>query len=293
MINRVTNTGVSAAAQRNLQAAMVRLATVQEKASSLKEISRPSDDPAGAADAMAVRAQQRANEQYTRNAQDAQLWLSTVDNALSDATSVLHRVRDLTVRGANDGALSPAGREAIAIELEELRDGLVAAANTQVMGRSVFAGTSDAGAALGPGNTFGGGTGTVERRTGPSTTVRVDAPGAEAFGEGDASVFSLVQAIADDLRAGTNVGPRLGELDGRLQAVLSTQAAVGARHATAIAAADALLDDAVALEGRRGSLEDADLGTVALELKTQEVAYQAALSASARTLQPTLMDFLR
>ncbi|MET1034976.1 MAG: hypothetical protein ABWX68_07075 [Arthrobacter sp.] len=55
MINRVTNTGVSAAAQRNLLAAMAGRATVQEKASSLQEISRPSDDPAGAADAMAVR----------------------------------------------------------------------------------------------------------------------------------------------------------------------------------------------------------------------------------------------
>lgn len=293
MINRVTNAGASVAAQRNLQAAMQRLATIQEKASSLKEISRPSDDPAGAANAMTVRAQQSANEQYTRNVQDAKGWLSAVDGALTDATSVLHQIRDLTVRGANDGALSPSNREAIAIELDTLKDSLLSAANTRHMGRNVFAGTTDIGAAVGPGYAMGAGLGTVERRTGESTTVRVDADGQAAFGSGGDSVFALVDQIAADLRAGVNVSARLADVDRHLQSVLSVQAASGARHASVLAVEEGLLDEKVALEGQRGSIEDADLGTVALELKVQEVAYQAALSASARVLQPSLMDFLR
>ena len=37
----------------------------------------------------------------------------------------------------------------------------------------------------------------------------------------------------------------------------------------------------------------ADLGSVIMDLKLQETNYQVALAATAKVLQPTLMDFLR
>ena len=43
-----------------------------------------------------------------------------------------------------------------------------------------------------------------------------------------------------------------------------------------------------------GSLVDVlDLPKTILELQLQSVAYQAALGATARVIQPTLLDFLR
>ena len=301
-MTRITTASLSINTERNLQAAMTRLATIQDKAGSRKEIGRPSDDPAGTANVMALRAQQRQNEQFSRNVQDANGWLSTADTALSTVTSILQQVRDLTVQGANDGALSPDGKKAIATELDQLHDALIKAANTQFMGRNVFAGTSDGAAALDP-ESYGVvdvdptyefiGTSGVDRRIGPNSSVRVDVDGAKTFGEGADSVFQLVKNIANDLRAGTNVSTRIDEIDESLQNVLSAQVTVGSIHATVIAADEALLSDSVALEARRSGIEDIDLGSVILELKTQEVAYQAALSAAARTLQPSLMDFLR
>ena len=82
-------------------------------------------------------------------------------------------------------------------------------------------------------------------------------------------------------------------MDTHLQNILATQASVGASHATVRTAEQSLLGDAANLEARRAGTEDIDLATAILELKSQEVAYQAALSAAARTLQPSLMDFLR
>ncbi|WP_372698488.1 flagellar hook-associated protein FlgL [Arthrobacter sp. JSM 101049] len=308
MINRITNAGISAAATRNLQTAMQRLATAQTKASSLEAISRPSDNPAGTATSMAVRAEARANEQYSRNVGDAKGWLATADSALSSATTILNRIRELTVRGANDGSINANGKEAIAIELETLRDSLADAANTQYAGRLVFAGTADASAAVTvkPDETtvetddvtvtFTATGGKVDRRTGPNTTVRVDTDAAEAFGpitEGGDDVFSLITNIIKDLRGGDNISQRIDQVDAAMQNVRDAQTSVGVRHATVLAAESTLMDNAVALEGRRSAVEDIDLGTAILDLKTQEVAYQAALAASARILQPTLMDFLR
>lgn len=294
-MTRITTASLSLNTERNLQAAMTRLATIQNKAGTQKEIGRPSDDPAGTANVMALRAQQRQNEQFSRNVQDANGWLSTTDKAMSTATDILQQVRDLTVKGANDGALSRDAKESIALELDQLHDALLNVANTQFMGRLVFAGTSNDSTAVKAVNgvyEFSGTSG-VDRRIGPNSTVRVDASGVEVFGPGSDSVFKLVKDIGMALRNGTNVSLRIGDVDERLQAVLGAQTTVGATHATVLAADDALLSDSVSLEARRSGIEDIDLGSVILQLKTQEVAYQAALSAASRTLQPSLMDFLR
>jgi len=291
-MTRITTSALSFNAERNLAAAAARLATIQDKIGSNKQISRPSDAPAGAAEAMAVRTEQRQNAQFSRNAADANGWLSSTDVALSAATSLLHRVRDLTAQGANDGALGPEAREAIALELDQLREQMVGVANTQYRGRFLFAGTSDAGSALDENLQFSQGS-EVLRRIGPNSSVRVDADGAAAFGQGPDSVFSLISSIAQDLRNGVNVSSRLETVDAHLQNILATQASVGASHATVRTAEQSLLGDAVNLEARRAGTEDIDPATAILELKSQEVAYQAALSAAARTLQPSLMDFLR
>lgn len=293
-INRIPTVSLMSTADRNIQAAQQRLAAAQEKASSLKELSRPSDDPTAAAEAMAVRAQQRAADQHGRNINNANGWLSTADNALSEATALMHQARDTVLAASNHGALNEQAREAYALQLESIRDGLLSAANTQFAGRSVFAGTSDAPSAFSPQGEYRGVAGdTVQRNIGPTTTIRVDADGEAAFGSGENSIFALLDTIAGQLRAGEPVSGHLDSLQERMDSILSVQAVVGANHATALRAQESLVSEKVALETRRSALEDADLASAALELQTQEVAYQAALASSARILQTSLMDYLR
>lgn len=295
MITRVTHSTLTQSAQRNLQTNMVRLAGLQDQASSPKAITRPSDDPAGTADALRVRGQQRATEQYERNIDNGMGWLTTVDAALSETTDILNRVRDLTVQGANDGVLSQIAREAIAVELDSLSEQLLSQSNTTYLGRTVFAGNSDRGVAFDRTDfSFTGADGsTVERRSGPDSTVRVDADGAAIFGTGSSSVFALVKDIAADLRSGVNVGARLSSIDDRMTTIIGQHAEVGTRHAQVQRAEEALMERSGSLEAQRSGIEDVDLGSVILDLKLQEVAYQSALAVTARVLQPTLMDFLR
>ena len=53
------------------------------------------------------------------------------------------------------------------------------------------------------------------------------------------------------------------------------------------------IQDSLNYEKMRSDAEDADLAEVIMFLKMAETVYQAALSAGARVIQPTLMDFLR
>ena len=150
MVNRVTSQTRMANSQFNLQSAAALLAKLQDSATSLKKITTPSDDPTGTADSMRVRAAQSQTVQFGRNIDDGMGWLSTVDSTLSASTDIMRQVRDLTVPGANDGALSPTAKEAIATALEGLRTDLLGKANTTYLGRTVFAGSSDAGVAFRP-----------------------------------------------------------------------------------------------------------------------------------------------
>jgi flagellar hook-associated protein 3 FlgL len=133
----------------------------------------------------------------------------------------------------------------------------------------------------------------VQRRLDAGTSVRVDSDGAKAFGNGPDSVFALVDNIVADLRSGTNVGPRLNELDARIEALSSERATVGTHHAQLLRAEETNLQQTVALETQRSSIEDLDLAKAVLDLQLQEMQYQASLSVTSRVLQPTLMDFLR
>ncbi|MFT2816637.1 flagellar hook-associated protein FlgL [Leifsonia sp. A12D58] len=295
MISRVTNSALMRTAQRNLQANLSNMAKLQDQATSQKLISKPSDDPTGTTTAMAVRGEQRATSQYTRNAANGNNWLTTIDASLASVTTIMNRVRDLTVQGANDGSMSPTAKEAIAVELEGLRSDLLKEANSEYLGRSVYAGNSDAGAAfvdVAGVLTYTGTGSAVERRVAGNSTVRVDSDGAAVFGTGATSIFSLVDNIVGDLRAGVNVGSRLTEIDSRMKTVTNQQADVGARQTQILKAQETLVSSATTLENQRSSIEDVDLGKVILELKQAQVNYQASLQVTAGVLQPTLMDFL-
>ncbi|NCT91416.1 flagellar hook-associated protein 3 [Cellulomonas sp. APG4] len=294
MINRVTHQTVQASTLANLQLNLGKMSDLQAKLSGGKNITRPSDDPGGTASTLQLRASQRAAEQYSRNTDDALGWLTTVDSALQASVAALRQARDLTVRGANEGSLGQTSRDAIAVELEGIRDAMLAQANTTYLGRSVFAGTSNEGVAFRPDFTWSGQAGaSVERRLASDTTVRADADGSAVFGEGATSVFALIDTIAADLRSGTNVGPRLNEIDAHLETMLGELAAAGTRYAQAEAAQSASVKTLMDLKGQISAIEDIDLAATLVDIQSQEVAYQAALGATARVLQPSLMDFLR
>jgi flagellar hook-associated protein 3 FlgL len=294
MITRVTTQMSMAAAQQRLQAGSARLAQLSDQATSLRNITVPSDDPVGTGRAIAVRGEQAQNAQYARNVDSGAGWLDTTDSTLSGVYSVMNTFRDLTVQGANDGTLGPTDRDALVTQLQGLKKSLLQDANSTYAGRPVFAGSTDQSAAFADDFTWNGtADSSVTRRIASGTTVRVDTDGSAVFGTGADSVFSLIDNVVSDLQNGVNVNPRLNEIDSRLSAIRGVQADVGTRHAAVLSAKETLASQKVDLEGQRSQIEDKDIATAVLDLQLQQTNYQAALAVTAKTLQPTLMDYLR
>ncbi|MFZ7087931.1 flagellar hook-associated protein FlgL [Curtobacterium sp. RRHDQ10] len=294
MLTRVTTQMSMAAAQQRLQAGAAKLAQLSDQATSLKNITVPSDDPVGTGRSIAVRSEQAQNAQYARNADSGAGWLDTTDSTLAGVYSVMNTFRDLTVQGANDGTLGPTDRDAIVTQLQGLKQSLLQDANATYAGRPVFAGSTDSSAAFDDDFTWNGtADATVTRRIASGTTVRVDTDGSAVFGTGADSVFTLIDNVVSDLQKGVNVNPRLNEIDSRLSALRGVQADVGTRHAAVLSAKETLASQKVTLEGQRAQVEDKDVASAILDLQIQQTNYQAALAVTAKTLQPTLMDYLR
>jgi flagellar hook-associated protein 3 FlgL len=291
---RVTDQSMSLAAQRALGERQSRLAAAQSTATSGTRISRPSDDPTGTGEALRVRAELAARAQHQRNIDDGSGWLSATDSALDGATGLLRQARDAAVQGSN-GSLTQAARDSLAAVVDGLRRDLVGAANTRYLGRNVFAGTSDAPSAFTDGTppTYNGAAGAVTRRVGPDETIAVDTDGRTAFGSGSMSAFSVLDAIAADLRAGVDPGPRLAALDGAMTTLVAARADVGNRMTQLQRAGQATTAATTTLTARRAAVEDVDLGQAVLDLQLQQTAYQAALAVTAKVLQPSLTEFLR
>lgn len=302
MITRVTHMSAQRNVLGNMQKNLADMIRLQEQGSSGKRIGKVSDDPASAADSLSLRRDQKANEQYVRNAEDGKAWLNLADSALSSTSSLLRRARDLVVQGSSTGALNPAAREALAAELDGIKSALLDQANTKYLGRSIFAGTSGADMAFDTQDYgFTGAPGsTVERRTSNAVTIRVDTDGAAVFGSNtqdptdpNYSVFALMDDISAQLRSGQDPQDALNAIDARMAQVTTAAATVGARTNQVERAIETAGNNAANFKNDVAGIENIDLAQTIMELKLQEVAYTASLNASARVLQPTLLDYLR
>lgn len=301
---RITNRSINRTVMDGLQGNLGRLQKLQEQLSSGKQVSRPSDSPVATVSAMQYRSQLRQTEQHARNAQDGLSFLGATDQTLTGMIGDAGRVRQLVLAGINATA-SSAEREALAAEVDSLRSGLLDSANARYLDRPIFAGTAaveaaydrDTGAFLGNAGdeTDTSAVGKIERSIAPGVTVRVNVTGPEVFGPPDADLFSLLADVSDHLRSGDTaaLGADLTALDDRLLVIQNQLAKVGARYHQVEAMRDRADNAKLTLTHGLSEVEDIDLPKTIVDLQLQEMAYNAALSATARVIQPSLLDFLR
>jgi flagellar hook-associated protein 3 FlgL len=291
---RVTERSLANTTMVGLQANLARLGVLQEQLSSGKLISRPSDSPTGTTTAMQIRSDQRQLQQYSRNADDGTGWLNSADSALTGAIDLVHQVRSLVLQGMSGGSGSPAAREALAIELDRLRESVLDQANASYLNRPVFGGTTTGRDAFDQTGAYVGDAGQVQRTVGTGVKVRVDSPAAATFGTGAGQLFTVLSQISADLRGDpAALGGDLDLLDGTTNLMQGQLADVGARYNRLVQLGQTATNRAADLQTSLSDVEDIDLPKTIMELQLQQTAYQVALAAAAKVLQPSLQDFLR
>lgn len=290
---RVTQRSISSTTTANLQHSLSQMQRLQDQLSSGRQLSRPSDSPTGTVTALRLRRDLRRGEQLVRNATDGIGWLATADTALTQSIDAMGRVRELALRGRN-GSMSVEDRAAIATEVDALREHLLGIANTTYLGRPLFGGTAAGSVAYDAAGVYQGDAGSISRTVLDGLSVRVNVTGPEVFGPPGSDVFTVLTNIADHLRNDpSQLGGDIAALDQRSVEVQTGLAQVGARYHQVEVMRDRTEGARIEAQNALAEVESVDLPKAITELNMQEVAYQAALAATSRVIQPSLLDFLR
>lgn len=259
-------------------------------------VRHPGDDPTAAGLLVTHRtASQRlaAIEQVADRAADE---LSAADGALGGVNDVLIRARELAIQFAN-GTYSAADRAAGANELRGLSGELLALANTQFGNRYLFAGHRDRTPPFDAAGTFTGDAGIRQLEIAPGVVEDASVRGDVFFkgAGGGVDLFTTLSALETALAANdiTGVQNTLDAFDAAMTQISGGRSRVG--HAANLFAT-AVQTARVARETEdvaAGHLADADMITSASRLALAQRALDAALTASARSFDLTLLSKLR
>jgi flagellar hook-associated protein 3 FlgL len=293
---RITQSMMSNRMLTNLSNSYGDLNKYSQQLSSGKKITKPSDDPVVATKGMSYRTEVRDVEQYKRNLSEAQTWIDNSDSALGNATSALQRIRELAVQASN-GTYEEGQRGNIAQEVDQLKEQLASIANTQVNGKYIFNGSAtdtkpvtinDDGS-----STVDFNTNAVSLTLSKGVEVKMNADGEAAFGE---KLFNDLENLSAALRSDgsdEDLDQYIGALDENIDNLVNERADLGARMNRMDLVASRLDDQELSATKLMSDNEDADMEEVIMNLTSQEAVHRAAMSAGARIIQPTLMDFLR
>jgi flagellar hook-associated protein 3 FlgL len=290
---RITPQITARRSMSNLQRNVEALNRLQSQISSMKALQKPSDSPVGMVSALHYRSDMGRNDQVSRNIDDGLTWLNLADDTLSSVFTQLQHVRDLSIQGAN--ATSDQGaREALANEIEHVKQTIIGLANTKNRDRAIFAGNATGSVAYDTSGNYLGKSAVMERTIAPGVRMQVNVNGDEVFGTPGNDVFSMLTQLANDMRLNpSQLGTDVSALDARIQGVQNSLGSVGARTQRLQTMKDRNSMDGITLKQSLSSVEDVDLAQASLELQMQQVAYQAALQTTAKVIQPSLVDFLK
>jgi flagellar hook-associated protein 3 FlgL len=307
---RITQNVTSRQVLGNLQFSLQKLQDLQNQLSSGKQLVKPSDDPSGAVSAMSLRSDAKRTAQYSRNAQDGLGWLNTADTTLNSALESIQRVRSLVLQGASS-TTDAEGRTALAAEVKTAKEALIGIANTTYQDRPIFAGTANPTGQTPPQQTYdsagnyNGNASPIYRTIGPDAQVQVNLAGPTVWGTpGADDMWHILNDIETHLNSTDPLevnklsnpsGSVLSDIDRLDNARLNIQnrlSEVGARTHRTEQMQGRADDNAMTIQSNLSTIENVDIAQTIVNLNMQSAAYQAALSATAKVIQPSLVDFL-
>ena len=268
---------------------------LQNQLSTGLRISKPSDDPVGIENAMRLKSNISSVEQWKSNADSAVEYMNTSDSILGDMTSMLQRVKELAVQGAN-GTLTTTDKGVVADEVDQIKDQLKMMANTQVGSRYIFSGTAtdkeliptDGSTSVANGNP-------VNFQVGNNKPVDISVNGQKLFGDNTSGIVATLTNLSTALRANnsTDINTALGTIDTNIDNVIALRSELGARTNRITAIRDQLDSTSTNLQQNLSDIQDADMAKTITDFTNQQNTYKAALAVGAQIIQPSLVDFMK
>jgi len=302
---------------------------LQLKGSTLKRVSKPSDDPVGNLEIMSIRSQNVDANQYLRNASFAQTHLSFTENILEEMTDLLVKAKELAV-GQASNIYSPEIRQGVAKEIHQMRQQLVSLANKRMGNRYIFAGQKVLTRPFDADGKFSGDNNKIQIEINKDVFLPINLTGGEIFFSKEKRPvqredlnletpeqlldMNLVRAPAstspemvhvsvfDEMRSLENalltnnpeiIQGLLENLDTTIERVVAFRTEMGALTNTISNSENNIEKTRLINEAQKSKIEDADVAELMSNLQKEQNVLKATYKASANLMNTSLMDFLR
>jgi flagellar hook-associated protein 3 FlgL len=306
---------------------------LQLKGSTLKRISKLSDDPIGNVELLAIRSQNVDATQYLRNLNFAQTQLSFTEGVMEEMTDLLVKAKELAI-GQASSIFSPELRHGVSKEIHQIRQQILSIANKRMGNRYLFSGQKTLTRPFDQAGQYQGDKNKISIEinkdvfipiniTGESlffsktkkpfekADVDLKEPGTEVDLNIDTAVArhpasnpteTVTVSVFDELRALENamltdnpqiIQSLLERLDDSIERTVTMRTELGALTNT-ISNSETNIEKMKLLnETYKSKIEDADVTELMGNLQKEQAVLKATYQASSNLMNTNLMDFLR
>lgn len=266
-----------------LQRGAVDFSRINQQMASGKRILKPSDDPLGTVQLMSLKKEQANLQQYDANIESSRRHLGSAETYITSISDTLLRLRDLTLEAGN-GAYGQSERQALASEMQSLKETLMDTANSKGSnGKYLFSGSEVNKAPVSDPDPVAGtyqyqGDNAVRQvsvSSGVQVPTNVDIE--QVFFNGGDDFFQGLDAFIKELETspdGVSDGMKvmLGKIDTSMDSNLELLTDVGSKLSALNQVKDTNSDITLYSKTLQLSLESLDYGQASMQLSQAELA---------------------
>ncbi len=179
-MTRVSENSSTAALKFALNKTKAKMEDLQLKGSTLKSITKPSDNPVSNVEAMALSSSTSDNIQYLKNSEFALLSLNVTEKSLEELTDILTKAKEIAISQSSD-FFNADVRKNVANEVQQLYNQTLAISNKKVGLKHIFSGTNTLTAPFDPNGVYKGDSGHINLEVSRNFFVPTNLNGEEVF----------------------------------------------------------------------------------------------------------------
>jgi len=303
---RITNSMTINTFLRNVSLVSGDINKYQNQISTGKLYQYASEAPIAAAQSIRYKSRIAQLEQNQANIDDANEILKVTDTALESYDEILTRISELSTQAANVGTMGKEDRDAIKVEIEQLKKEIISLANTQYNGRYIFSGYKTDSMLLDDDGKYkvdvitrGENTEAINYNIGFGSKLQVNTLGPDVFGDASeeggvcgiiGNINELISAMDNaDANAIIDAGSKINQ---SLQISVDARADVGARMNRLALTKNRVENSTANLEEALSLNDDAEYTETLTKWTSAKSVYQASLATGSKILQVSLLNYL-
>ena len=216
---------------------------------------------------------------------------------MSSISDLLTRAK-VEAESQSTGTATEQTRKIAAEEVKNIYEQIMQLANTKLGSNYIFGGHQTDAAPFSSdddyNSTYSGDEGNIRAVLGENIFLNKNINGKEVF-DSDVNIFDVLKNIKDGMKNNdaAAISGQLESIDKALSQVLTKRTDIGSRLNRLESTKNYYSAFKDNIEHLLSNAEDVDMAKAMTDLTIQETAYQAALAAASRIIQPSLINFLR